>query len=513
MKKPNVLFIVSDQHNAKCTGYAGHAQVKTPNLDRLATEGVVFENAITQNPICTPSRVSFLSGQYCHNHGYYGLNGPNPEGLPSILSHFRRSGYKTAAIGKIHCPEYWIEDDTDVYLEAMNCSIGNRSSEYSDFLGEDEPLEDHLRLGDLGPAGQQSMEGRPSALTYRQSAEGWIASRTIDFIKESAANDEPFFIHASLPRPHQCTAPVQEFWDMYPEAELQLPPNADYDLHAARKAPNLIRTAENWRKGAWAAYEPKTFEAARLRKLRGYYGAITQVDYAVGEMIKAVEDLGLGDDTIVIYTADHGDYATEHGIMEKAPGICHDAITRVPMICWAPERITPNRTKQLVELVDIPPTLASLAGLDTMETADGKDLTPLLQGQDTSLRDIAVTEFAWSKSVRKGDWRLVWYPTEMHQEEYPNGFGELYNLATDPWEMQNLWFETEYQNKVQELTRDLLNWLVTTTRPTTILSGRAKGKPALGNWQQKVRYANAINADGKISPAFIRQNKGLKNYL
>ena len=90
---PNIVFFLSDQHNAKFLGHKGHPNVKTPNIDRLAAEGVRFDNAITQNPICTPSRVCFLSGQYCHNHGYYGLSGPNPRGLPTVLGHFRRAGY------------------------------------------------------------------------------------------------------------------------------------------------------------------------------------------------------------------------------------------------------------------------------------------------------------------------------------------------------------------------------------------------------------------------------------
>ena len=107
MKKPNILFILADQHNAK--GHAGHPDVLTPHLDRMAAEGVRFTNAISQNPICTPSRVCYLSGQYCHNHGYYGLSGPNPGGLPSMLGCFRRAGYATSAIGKIHWPERTVD--------------------------------------------------------------------------------------------------------------------------------------------------------------------------------------------------------------------------------------------------------------------------------------------------------------------------------------------------------------------------------------------------------------------
>ena len=103
-KQPNILFILSDQHNAKVLGHKGHPDARTPNLDRMAAEGVRFENAITQNPICTPSRVSWLSGQYCHNHGYYGLFGPSPKGLPTVLGHFRKAGYRTAAIGNTQFP-------------------------------------------------------------------------------------------------------------------------------------------------------------------------------------------------------------------------------------------------------------------------------------------------------------------------------------------------------------------------------------------------------------------------
>ena len=149
MKAPNILFLVADQHNAKLLGHQGHADVQTPHLDRMAREGCRFENAITQNPICTPSRVSFLSGQYPHNHGYYSLSGPNPGGLPNIFGHFRHFGYFTAAMGKIHCPEYWVEDDCDVFHESNSWRAGSavgRSAAYTQFLRERgvEELEDHI---------------------------------------------------------------------------------------------------------------------------------------------------------------------------------------------------------------------------------------------------------------------------------------------------------------------------------------------------------------------------------
>ena len=133
-QKPNVLFIISDQHNAKVLGHEAHPDVKTPNLDQLAAEGVCFDNAIAQNPICTPSRLCFTSGQYCHNHGYYGLNGPSPGGLPTVFGHFRRAGYRTGAIGKVHCPEYWVEDDCDTFREVCSIFSVGGALEYEAYL-------------------------------------------------------------------------------------------------------------------------------------------------------------------------------------------------------------------------------------------------------------------------------------------------------------------------------------------------------------------------------------------
>ncbi len=501
---PNILFILSDQHNAKVLGHKGHPDVKTPHLDRMANEGVRFDNAITQNPICTPSRVCWLSGQYCHNHGYYGLSGPNPRGLPSVFGHFRTAGYTTAAIGKIHCPEYWVENDSDVFHETCACSVGGRSPAYRAFLKArgKEHLEDHGAMPEFGDRGRQSMEGRPSPLAYEESQEGWIADQTIAFMRSAAAEGRPFFAHASLPRPHQCTAPSQPFWDLYDEANLHLPPNADREPEG--KAPHFRATVERWRRGYWALIEPKTFEAARLRKLHGYLAAVSQVDHAAGQMIDFLDQAGLSENTIVIYAADHGDYACEHGIMEKAPGICADAITRIPYIWrWPGRFMAGHAAKEVVETVDMANTVCALAGLDAMETADGKDLSHLLAGGSGEVHRVGVTENPWTKSVRRGKWRYVHYSREMFADEYPDGFGELYDLDADPWEMRNLYFDAEHAHIVRSMRDELVDWLITTTRPATV-------QPAISyeSRQAHTLYHNTVNADGKVHPDRIRQMRG-----
>lgn len=493
---PNILFIISDQHNAKVMGHRGHADVKTPHLDRLVEEGVRFTNAVTQNPICTPSRLSFLSGQYCLNHGYYGLSGPHPDGLPSVFGQFRGHGYTTAAFGKIHCPEYWVEDDCDYFQETYeNCSIGGVSG-YSEYLKDKDlfHLRDDATGYDADPMvipGQQ-FDGRVSNLGYKDSVEAWIVREAISAMGAAQKARRPFFVQASLPRPHARYVPSEPFWSLYDESSISLPPNADYDMSG--KAPHMIQSAAAFRTGNWALFEPKTFEAARMRKLHGYLGCVSQVDHAVGELMQWLEDAGLADDTILIYSSDHGDYACEHGLMEKAPGICADAITRIPYIWrWPGHFAGGKEVTEIVEAVDVANTLCSLTGLPLLETADGPDLSHLLNGGSGEVHEIGVTEFAFSKSVRKGDYRLVYYPPEMFPDEYPDGFGELYNLRQDPWEMRNLFFAPGHQLKVSELRDDLLNWLITKKRPRTSAPHiRFEGPQAIA------RFRNSVNRDGKI---------------
>jgi len=513
MARPNILYIMSDQHNAKFLSCKDHPDVKTPNLDRLVSQGVRFDNAICQNPICSPSRVCYISGQYCHNHGYYGLSGPRPKGLPTLFGHFRRAGYHTGAVGKIHCPAYWVEDDADYFMD-IGCSIGGKT-DFVPYLKEKGLL--HLRDDGIYPEQThrrgQSCDGRKSNLAYEDCVDGWVARQGMGFMEEAAAGDAPFFLEVSFPRPHELYAPSEPFWSMYDESSITLPPNSEYDM--SLKAPHLRRTAEGFRTGNWTLFEPRTFEAGRLRKHHGYLGCVSQVDHAVGELMGWLDEHGLADNTIVIYGADHGDYGCEHGIMEKAPGICSDAITRIPWMWRWPGRFQAGHVaNEIVETVDMGATLCALTGLDPLETSDGHDISHLLEGRAGEVHKAGVTECPWSKSLRKGKYRLVHYPPEMFASEMfakwapkDGDFGELYDLEADPWEMHNLYFEPAYADTVDELTRDLLDWLITTNRPATIHPPvKFEGDQAF------TEYGSTVNADGKIHPDRIAQSKG-RNYI
>lgn len=473
MSKYNVLHIMADQHQAACIGLHGDSPVKTPNLDRLAREGTFFSSAYCQNPICTPSRVSILTGQYCMNHGYYGLEGPTPDHLSSFPEHFGRHGHRTALIGKLHLPTEplgWLAGKVDEWSDFLKDANGSRDG--SAFMrhlrarGLDK-IADNLGLPEF--PGKQQHEGRPSNLAFEDSMEGWTLGEAIRFLEKD--DPRPFCMQVSFSLPHQCYAPSRQFWDMYDDDEL--PPELYRD--PAGRPPHFQQVVKDLKTQDWLI-EPKEFEAGSRRVWRGYRAGITQVDHCVGELLATLEKLGQLDNTVIIYHSDHGAYTGTYGVREKAPGICSDRVCRVPFYMRVPGGTVGNVSNQLIENLDIAPTITSLCGLPPMESFDGQDLTPLLTGDDRPLREIAVTEHAWSKSIRWGDWRFVHYQRGMFEE--PGDWGELYNMAVDPDETTNLYHNPDSQDAVHESRRRLLEWMIANHRAIGMPVGYPGDDPA-----------------------------------
>lgn len=500
---PNVLFIMSDQHHARVLGHRGDPHAHTPHLDRLAAGGVSCGHAVAQSPICTPSRVSFLSGQYCHNHGYYGLGGPSPGGLPSAFEVFRRHDYFTAAIGKIHCPDGWLQPHVDRFREVTNASReGN--DDYRAYLAAQnlENVADFERLPEFGERGWQTLDARASRLAYKHSPEGWSVRETLAAIETARAGGKPFFTWISFCRPHQVSAASEPFWSLFGETPPAAPAAAD--ARPAHKPPNLVRTADGFRDAAtWALFEPRTFEAARARRLRGYYASVAMVDHAVGELMDALSRLGILHDTIVVYSSDHGDFVTRYGIMEKAPGISSDAVCRIPLIWHWPKAIRAGHSlPAIVEAVDTLPTLLALCDLPALPTCDGQDLSAHLTGRPDAppLRDLGLTENVWGKAIVHDGWRYVHYPRETFSTDYPEGFGELYDLQADPEELHNRFFDPACASRLADLRELLLDRLITTTRVRTLhppVSRTGDG------WHGYT--VGDTDADGKVGPAHVRQ--------
>ena len=476
----NVVEIISDQHQARCMGCEGHAQAITPNMDRLAREGVRFTHAYTQSPICTPSRVSVLSGQYCHNHGYYALGGPQPKTLPNFVGHFRQHGYRTAAIGKLHLPHDptdWIFDDCDLWADCHRmphqADRGSRRSAYADYLRELGLLdkEDSSVMRDCPPGWrQQQCYARPSLLPFEHCVEGWCVQRAIGFLE--TYRDQPFYMQVSLPRPHTAHTPDQQFWDMY-DQDLELPETFYAD--PSGRPPHFQEMVRLMRRTSASRGESPEFVAKRV--WRGYLACITHVDHAVGLLLENLDRLGLAEETIVIYHADHGAYHMSHGIQEKAPGISSELICRIPFLWRVPGVSRASHVcGELVENVDIAPTITSLCGLPPMTSYDGFDLSDLLRGNDRALRQVAVTEHQWSRALRFGPWRFVHYQPKMFNGR---SIGELYNLQEDRDEATNLYYDPRHQDIVHQCRRLLLEWLIDTHRPVTSWHNQAMSRHAV----------------------------------
>lgn len=479
----NVLLIVADQHLATCLGSEGHPQVITPNLDRLAEEGVRFRHAYAQNPICTPSRTSMLSGQYCHNHGYYGLSGPAPQRLPSFFSHFREHGCRTAGIGQLHTPDAprnWLEHHLDLFLDYQT-SVDGKAQETPFYeMIRERGLYEKEDMSFFRENREYILEGLPSQIPFEVSQEGWCASEAIKFM--DGCGGKPFCVQVALQRPHEPFTPDRRFWDMYPE---DLAPPETVNQDPSHRPPHFRAAYEWFRKMDWPI-EPKTFEAGARRLWRGYLGCVTHVDHAVGLLLEHLDKTGLAEDTIVIYTADHGGYSGTQGIPEKAPGICSEAVCRVPMI-WRVPGGSPRGAvcEQLVETVDIAPTIAALCGLPPMETVDGCDMSSLLSGVDEAVREVAVTENPWSKALRWRQWRFVHYQPEMFDGQ---DVGELYHLENDPNETRNLYADPAHREVVEHCRRLLLEWLIRTSRVVSVW-------PAVDTSKRPFDYRTA--GDGK----------------
>jgi choline-sulfatase/uncharacterized sulfatase len=479
----NVIHIVSDQHHAGLMGCAGSPQALTPNLDALAAHGTRCTNHYTQNPICTPSRVCFLSGQYCHNHGYYALNGPTPV-LPTYMHHFKAHGYRTAAIGKLHLPDnprHWLADCADVLADSLRGPDGQ--SAYRRYLAQAgcQELDDHNHLKEM--KGSHHWDARPSTMPLEHCVESWITRTAIEFLE--GQGEQPFCVHLCYPRPHHVLTPDQRFWDLYP-AEIE-PPTLNHDCR--HRPPNFQAMWNYARHELQWAFEPKTFEAGARRVWRGTLALISQNDYFIGKLVEYLEQTGKLKDTVIVYNSDHGAYHGLFGIMEKAPGICSDAVCRVPSLWRVPGLAGGRAVDAFVEHVDTPATLCALCGLPPMDTVDGVDASPLLRGTADAVKDVAVTEWPWSKALRWRNWRFVHY----HRRMYGGAdVGELYDLARDPDESANLYRDAAHQEVLHECRRLLLERLTETTRITTMWPYLDEDRPAFRK-QEPFRLA----ADGR----------------
>ena len=410
----------------------------------------------------------------CHNHGYYAIGGPRPDNLDSFLHHFARNGYRTAAYGKVHVPDNptnWFAEGIDEWADTLNGPDGTKATApYREYLREVgcDGIEDHDVIREIGNH-PHHWDARPSKVPLEHCVEAWINRKATDFIG-ALGEDESFCIHCSYPHPHHCLTPDKRFWDAIPE---DVEPPQLWAENAGRP-PNFRKMADYGREGLEWHFEPKTIQAGAKRVWRATLALILQNDHFFGELFDFLKAKGRWDDTIIVFHDDHGAYHGIYGVMEKAPGICSDAVCRVPSV-WKVPGNTPGVRQQLIEHVDLAPTLCSACGLPPMDAVDGIDLSAVLRDPEAPTKKVAVSEWPWSKAIRWDKWRLVHYHRDMYDGE---DVGELYDMEVDPWEQNNLYADPDHQDIVNEGLRLLLEWLTDTTRITTMWPYLPEDMPA-----------------------------------
>ncbi|MHA1147952.1 MAG: sulfatase family protein [Promethearchaeota archaeon] len=469
-KKMNVLFIISDQHRADHQGCTGNPDVKTPNLDQFAGEGVQFSNAFCANPMCMPNRATIFTGLYPNAHGVRS-NGINlPSERRTIADTLRDRGYITASVGKIHlqffAPPFrkktksleaihdWLYEDTKKEIKEelakgyyglehveMVCGHGDLcTGHYSDWLEERAPewveyiKEGFNKFFDI-PFYDTEVPEELYSTTY-------VEERTINFLENFAKGqygDKPFFMHCSFPDPHHPVTPPGKYKDMYDPDKIAIP-ESFYHRDELKEHPYIGASWENpLFKGALLRYS--TEEEVR-KFVAGTYGMISMMDHSIGNILASLEKLGLADNTIVIYTSDHGDFGGEHGMILKGPSP-FNGILQVPMMWRVPGLTKPAVTDSLMSSVDIPMTILKLLGIRERHyppEMQGFDITPVLKDPQAEVRDCCLVEH--DEDIKVHSVRLRHLITKDHRITLYRdleGYGDIYDRKNDPDELNNLW--------------------------------------------------------------------------
>jgi len=439
MDRPNILFIYSDQHRYDCVGANGHPLIKTPNMDRLAAEGANFSHAFTPIPICVPARCSLLTGQWATQHGViWNYDGENFKRLdpqvPTCTRAVQATGYHNIHIGRWHVdPERTpIEYGSHEYIPSWRYGKWRKA----------QGIPNRPRGG--GWRGGTDPHARPE-----QTFLGWSAGHVIRWIEQCQEESDPFFIRWQMAEPHLPCCPCEPFASMYPPGDIEPWPGFAEGFEGKPYIQRQMLATWGLEDLTWEDWAPVV---AR------YLGVISQLDSQIGRVLDTLERLGLGENTLVIYSADHGDMCGSHRMIDKHY-IMYDDVVRIPLMMRWPGTIPPGRTVDafVANAIDFASTFCDVAGADVPETFSGRSLMPLACGTSKGERQDIFSTYhgnqfgAFSqRMVRDRRWKYVWNATA------PD---ELYDLDTDPGELTNRAADPACAAELKRLRLRLVAWM------------------------------------------------------
>lgn len=472
MKTPNILLICTDQQRFNALGAAGNDEIHTPHLDRLARQGVRFENCYVQNPVCAPSRASLMTGQYVHTHGLWANGVTLPSHHRIVTEQLAEGGYDCGLVGKYHlaaCAKGRTEQappGVRAFRWAHDPYPGSSENAYHRWLQVAHPdVHEALVRGrtDANLLSVGTIDEVPVEAHYSR----WVGNETIDWLRHGRRRDQPFFFISNFFDPHHGFGAPKEYLDRYRADRLSQPVTVDLELQSK---PDIFKEASQ-RSYAGFARGWAEYTADELQQVKAaYYAMVSLVDDEVGRILQALDDEGLSENTIVIFTSDHGEMLGDHQLMLKGP-MMYDVAVRVPLIMRWPERFPSGAVvAELVQWIDLTSTLCEVAGVSELPNGQGSSLVGLATGDVTDHRGWALSEYrnsghAYDPAVhttmlRSGDAKIIVHHGRPATDRPRQG--ELYDLAQDPDELVNLYDDPAHADLRNRMTAMLLDVLVST---------------------------------------------------
>lgn len=464
-QRPNIVFILTDQQRLDTIAALGYNHVITPNLDRLVSEGTVFRNMYVTAPSCAPSRASLFSGTYPHTNGVFRNDEPWSY---CWVSELNKAGYRCVNVGKMH-------------TMPIEGAFGFHERHVVENKDRDHPtLPFYLDNWDKAIHARGAY--KPSRVTYAKRADYddalgafvWDQDKDLHpdvFVGQMACwwlerytGTEPFFLQVGLPGPHPPYDPTQDALDLYSDRDLPKPIQYDYSI---QPAPLRALRENHLEQGHDAVMHLNNPTKEQLRRQRAhYYANVTMIDEQVGEIVSQLEKRGVLDNTVIIFTSDHGDCLNDHGHSQKWN--MFEQSVHVPALIWWPGQVPAgNEIWDLVALFDFGPTILEYAGVEVPEWMEARSLSDVLTGNRQEPRervfaehsnDAILTSTDFMTMIREGDWKLVHF---VDCDE-----GQLFNLACDPDERDNLWNHPDHRVKKQALIDQILHWRIMSAHKT-----------------------------------------------
>ncbi|MFW6599560.1 arylsulfatase [Propionibacteriaceae bacterium Y2011] len=497
--RPNIVLICVDQWRGDALSAAGHPVVRTPHVDELARNGTRFSRAYSATPTCVPARVALFTGQSPERHGRYGYR----DGVPFSRAHpvtmqgvLGANGYQTQAIGKMHVyPERARVGFDDVRLHDgflhFSRRYGGRNLEaHDDYLTwyRRQPAAgaaaDHAEDG----VGCNSMVAAPWSRPEHLHPTNWVVSEAVDWLYRRDP-EVPFFLYLSFHRPHAPFNPPQWAFDQYVHQPPQDPPVGDWvgDFEEFR--------ADDHHQTVMGRLDPQTHHRAKA----GYYGNISHIDLQLNRFLEALGDFQLTDDTVIIFTSDHGEMMGDHDMYRKS--VPYEGSAHVPLIVRPAANFQPDAPKgqvcdEVTELRDVMPTVLELAGVEVPDTVDGASLVPFTRGERPDWRDVIHGEH-----VHFGQ-SLQWLTDGRAKYCWASGEGkeQFFDLTADPHERHNLVADADRADEVDRWRRRLITFLTGRDEGFVADGALVTGRPV----QTESNAVRATMSAPRTAPATVR---------